>query len=314
MKMKKFIITALLALILLVHLPQVAMSANLQSRYFYHGDGKINLVGKKTGVAFRGVYRNADGTHNEAAMKKIHRAFGTVYGDPLSTISPRFIEFLDFIEDRLNPGASITIHSGFRSPKYNMKLHENGSLAAKASLHQYGMAADIKITGVASERVWNFVKELGFGGAGFYHGALVHVDVGPARSWDETTSGVFTDISDDNKLIAITTDRDIYLTGETIEMRFIKMTAFPIGVNPEFTIEKQDGDGRWKSVQTLTPAFRSMKDGACPKFFDIGEMLGIKWTLPKDIAAGRYRVRASFCERQWEAMPSDVTTPEFEIR
>lgn len=312
--MKKGTLIALSVLTLFVCLPSVLTAAILESRYFYHGDGKINLVGKKTGATFRGVYRNADGTYNEAAMKRIYRTFGAVYGDPVSAISPRFIEFLDFIEDRLNPGAGITIHSGFRSPKYNMKLRENGSLAAKASLHQYGMAADIKITGVASERVWNFVKELGFGGAGFYHGALVHVDVGLSRSWDETTSGVFTDISDDNKLIAITTDRDIYLTGETIEMRFIKMTAFPIGVNPEFIIEKEDGDGRWKPVQTFTPTFRSMKDGTCPKFFDIGEMLGIKWTLPKDIAAGRYRVRASFCERQWEAMPSDVATLEFEIR
>ena len=45
---------------------------------------------------------------------------------------------------------------------------------------------------------------------GYYHGDVVHIDVGPARFWDETTSGVGTGISDGNKLIGIITDYDVY--------------------------------------------------------------------------------------------------------
>ena len=80
---------------------------------------------------------------------------------------------------------------------------------------------------VPSVRVWKYVKQLGFGGAGYYHGELVHVDVGPARSWDEKTSGVGTDISENNKLIGLTTDFDIYRADDVVTLRFIRMTAFP---------------------------------------------------------------------------------------
>lgn len=295
-------------------IPMTGYTETPASRYFYSGDGNIHLAGVKGGASFKGRYRKGDGTYDEAAIRRIHRVFQASYGDPIAAISPRFIEFLDFLQDKFNPGARITIHSGFRSPRYNTMLRENGKLAAKASLHQYGMAADLKIAGVPSERVWNFVRELGFGGAGYYHGAQVHIDVGPARFWDEATSGVGTDISEENKLVTIVTDRDIYLPGDTAEMRFIRMTAFPIGVSPQFTLERKGAGGEWMQVQAFAPAFRSMKEGTCLKFFDIGEMLAIRWALPKEIEAGRYRVRASFCEKQWEPMPAEIATPEFEIQ
>ena len=115
-----------------------------------------------------------------------------------------------------------------------------GKLAAKASLHQYGMAADLKMEGVPARRVWEYVKALGFGGTGYYHGQTVHIDVGPARSWDEKTSGVGTGISEDNKLIGIVTDFDRYRAGETITLRFTRMTAFPIGVAPQFDLVRRE--------------------------------------------------------------------------
>ncbi|CAB5080061.1 hypothetical protein D3OALGA1CA_112 [Olavius algarvensis associated proteobacterium Delta 3] len=85
---------------------------------------------------------------------------------------------------------------------------------------------------------------IGFGGAGYYHENVVHVDVGPARSWDEKTSGVGTGISDDNKLIGIVTDYDVYRPGEKLLWRFIRMTAFPIQVNTEFVMERLAGGDR----------------------------------------------------------------------
>lgn len=288
----------------------VAASAVPESRYFHTGDGRIDISSAKNGAHFKGVYRNSDGTHDQVAMKEIYRIFQARFGDPSSRISPRLIEFFDYLADNLNPGARITVVSGYRSPTYNTKLRDNGKLAAKASLHQYGMAADVKIAGVSSERVWNFIKELGFGGAGFYHGGLVHVDVGPARSWDETTSGVGTDISEDNKLITIVTDKDIYLSGEDVELRFTRMTAFPIGVDPEFKLERVDG----KKRLSFRPAFSAPVSGNCPKFSDIVQMSGIKWTLPKDLPSGRYRIRATFCNKEWTDMPEEIETPGFEVK
>jgi len=283
------------------------------SRYFYHGNGWISLVSDKNGISFNGQYRKSKGIYDEKALKTIYRLFGAEKDRPLSTISLRLIEFLDYLEDNLHPGARITIVSGWRSPQYNTDLRNKGRLAAKASLHQYGMAADLKIKGTSSKRVWNTVKKLGFGGTGYYKGELVHIDVGPARSWDEKTSGVGTDISTQNKLIGLVTDYDIYLPGEMIDLRFIRMTAFPIGVHPEFVLEKVEKNGQSNEIAHFKPSFAIAAKSQCPQFSDIGQMMGIRWNLTNDILPGRYKIRASFCQRLWEDMPTEIFTPEFVI-
>jgi uncharacterized protein YcbK (DUF882 family) len=283
------------------------------SRYFYKGDGKLNLVNAKNRISFNGRYRVGKGMYDEKSLEAIHRTFGAENDKPLSTISLRLIEFLDFIEDRLHPGAQINIASGWRSPKYNTNLRKKGKLAATASLHQYGMAADIKMDGTSSRHIWNYVKKLGFGGTGYYHGELVHIDVGPARSWNEKTSGVGTDISIHNKLIGLVTDYDIYLPGEMIQLRFIRMTSFPIGVMPEFVLEGVEKDGGLKKIARFKPSLASPAGSDCPQFSDISQMMGIHWKLPSYISPGRYKIRASFCQRLWKDMPSEIDTPEFAI-
>jgi hypothetical protein len=42
-------------------------------------------------------------------------------------------------------------------------------------------------------------------------------------------------------------------------------------------------------------------------------MMGIRWKLPGGITPGRYKIRASFCQRLWEAMPTEIYTPEFDV-
>ncbi len=292
-----------------------ALSGNITdvNRYFYFGDGRLKLVSAKNGITFNGQYRKSKGIYDNKALKNIQRLFGGQSDKPLSTISLRLIEFLDYLEDTLHPGAQITIASGWRSPKYNTDLRNKGNLAAKASLHQYGMAADINIQGVSSKRVWNTVKKLGFGGTGYYKGELVHIDVGPARSWDEKTSGVGTDISTHNKLIGLVTEYDIYLPGEKVELRFIRMTSFPVGVNPEFVLERIEADGVSNEITRFKPSFAIAAASRCPQFFDIGQMMEIRWELPRDISPGKYKIRSSFCQRLWEDMPAKVFTPEFSV-
>lgn len=300
------LVTALSTLLI----PNAAPAAELV-RFTHHGDGAISLASGR--ASFTGRFREANGNYNDAALRKINRIFGAPYGDPASEISIRFIEFLDFLQDHYNPRARITIASGYRSPTYNTSLRDRGKLAAKASLHQYGMAADLSIEGVAADDLWNFVKELKFGGAGYYHGKLTHVDVGPARSWDETTSGVGTNISEENKLIVLVADKDRYLPGEPVGLRFIRMTAFPIGVAPTFTLERETGADQWKNVATLIPRFRSPADGTCPEFDSIAAMAGIQTALTSETVPGNYRVRATFCNKAFEAMPVEIVTDTMEV-
>lgn len=280
-------------------------------RFFYSGDGWIHLEAEKSDTTFRGRYRNRAGGYDPAALQQICRVFGAPYHSRRAGISLRLIEFLDFLEDRHHRRARITITSGYRSPIYNTTLRQQGRLAAKASLHQYGMAADLIMQGVPSKRIWQDVKALGFGGAGYYQGETVHIDVGPARSWDQNSSGVGTGISDDNKLIGLVTDYDIYRSGEPIVLRFIRMTAFPISVKPEFVLEP--AGRRAASATVFKPSFVVEAATACPVFESIEQMDAIGWELPPKIAPGRYRIRAVFCENPYPDMPKEVLTPEFEI-
>lgn len=283
-------------------------------RYFHSGDGVIFLVNAKTDGAYHGRYRNPDGSYDPAAVAAIHEVFGAHYGQPDATIALRLVEFLDLLEDRLNPGARILIVSGFRSPEYNQGLRDRGGIVAKASLHQYGMAADIILEGVPARTIWDYVKDLHFGGAGYYHGTTVHLDVGPARFWDESSSKVHTDISDHNKSIKLITEYDRYRPGEPMDLRFIQMTAFPIGVTSNWMLERVTAEsGRSRKPMTVQPVLAGSDASDCRNFSSIEAMTGIGWRLPPTLPAGRYRICAPFCQRLWEAMPAEACTPAFEV-
>lgn len=305
-----------LLLCLLATVPPCSASTGLTKRFFYSGNGRINLLNPKTGEVFDGRYQNSDGSYRIRALKTIDRIFDAQYGNPVSAISLRLIAFLDFLQDHLRPNAQIIIISGYRSPAYNTMLREKGGLDALASLHQYGMAADIEITGVPPQRIWNYVKHLGFGGTGYYGGKMVHVDVGPSRFWTENSSGVGTGISLHNKLIDLVTDYDIYRPGDPVTLRFVRMTAFPIGVSPEFTLERMGKGNQVERSIPFEPSFtmeKHGKEGTCPQFSSIRAMLGIVYRLPRHLPPGDYRIGATFCDRQWHAMPAEIFTPTFEV-
>jgi uncharacterized protein YcbK (DUF882 family) len=283
------------------------------ARFFFSGDGEINLDTDKSTSAFSGRYRRRDGAYDPAAIMAVHRVFGAPRDAGRMHLSLRLIEFLDHLQDHFRPGSRITIVSGYRSPAYNKTIRQRGALAAKASLHQYGMAADFRLEGIDPRRIWEYVKSLGFGGTGYYQGDSVHVDVGPARFWDEKTSGVGTGISDDNKLIGLVTDYDIYAPGDDLRMRFIRMTAFPITVGQTFVLLRCMDAGAERPATSFTPVFRVPSKGSCPQFSDIDQMADIGWALPQDLPAGRYRIQAAFCHNPWEEMPDQVETPEFQV-
>lgn len=302
-------------ILIIVSLCLGAAPASARSRYFHSGDGILNLSSEKNGKTFVGRYRNPDGSYRPDAIAAIGAVFGAPHDPSRQVLSLRLIEYLDFLSDRLNPGARLRITSGYRAPKYNADLRRRGALAAKASLHQYGMAADVVLEGVSAKRVWEAVRKIGFGGAGYYHGRTVHVDVGPARFWDEKTSGVGSGLSDDNKLIGLVTDYDVYLPGEPIVLRFIRMTSFPIGVGSELRLV-HDGlttDGGQAGIPFRLPV-RTAVAGGCPQFHDIDQMAGLRWQLPASIPPGRYRIRAAFCGDRPERMPAAALTPPFEIK
>jgi uncharacterized protein YcbK (DUF882 family) len=275
-------------------------------RFFTEGDGTLRIRSTKNAVTFQGRYRTRRGAYIPKALRRINRVFDANYATEDARISLRLIELLSHLRKKLG-GRWVTISSGYRSPRFNKALRDRGGTVAKASLHLYGMAADLRIDGVDSKAVWEHVKQHKLGGAGYYGSPWIHLDVGPARHWTQGTANVRKGLSDHNKRISLVPELDIYRGGERIRLRFVRMTAWPIGVQRRFALEREQ-EGEWREVRTFVPAFTRARrrKGACLELNGVAEMSGIVWKIPADLPPGRYRARASFCKSRWEAMPAEV--------
>ncbi|MBI3796090.1 MAG: YcbK family protein [Deltaproteobacteria bacterium] len=266
-----------------------------KDRYFFSGDGSIQLTNAKTGQSARIHYRLPDGSYPRDEHQRLNHLFG-VPVQSHDSISLRLISLLDYIEDHYHQ--PIEIISGYRSPEYNEHLRAQGRLAAKASLHMEGMAADIRMRKVLSAEWFKTIKALNCCGVGYYHDNSLHVDTGPARYWDETTSKVRTNISEHNKQIMARTDQDIYLPGEIVELKLARLTDYPIGFASHFAIV-HDG-------QTLK---EFSFDGKTEECLAVREPEGrtIKWTIPSDFRPdGRIQIRVYFCEKPFPEMPEQI--------
>ncbi len=269
--------------------------ARVVDRYFLSGDGSIRLTNDKSAESAHIRYRLADGTYPEAARRRIDRLFGVPAGSE-DHISLRLISLLDYMEDRYHD--PIDIISGYRSPEYNEGLRAQGRLAARASLHMEGMAANVKLGKTLAPRAFEGIKALDCCGIGYYHGDSVHVDTGPARFWDETSSKVRTDISTHDKRVMVRTDRDIYLAGERVELKLARITDYPLGLVSRFSVVR---DGATLQSYSLD---RSSSD--CLPVTDPEQRTWV-WTIPGEVVAERrVQIRLRFCTKPFPEMPDQI--------
>ena len=282
----------------------ILLPLNLYANCFYYicGDGFINISNPKNKTHFKGRYRNPDGTYSEIATEKINDVFGANPNMHDERISFRLIELLAYISDSTK-SSEIQIVSGYRSPTYNKSLRNKGRLAAKASLHQYGMAADVIMPNVPASKIATFTKKLHVGGVGYYHGKTVHIDTGPPRHWDGKSSGVGSGAADDNKLVIITTDKDIYKQNDLIRIKVSRITALPITLNGKAILIDRLGNRKklnlgWKKCRT----FSSIKD-----------LSQISLRLPKKSKTSKYNIEVSFCDKDYPKMPKNIKTRNFVI-
>jgi len=93
-------------------------------------------------------------------------------------LHPRLTRLLALV--RRHYGRSLIISSGCRSHRHNRLVG-----GARRSMHLRCMAADFKVAGVSKASLRRYVSNLpGRGGVGTYCGrSIVHLDVGPRRSW-----------------------------------------------------------------------------------------------------------------------------------
>jgi uncharacterized protein YcbK (DUF882 family) len=275
--------------------PLFAEEEKPRDRYFFSGDGWIRLTDTKTGKSARIRYRLPDGSYPQDAHQRINRLFGIPVSSP-DSIALRLISLLDYIEDRYRQ--PIEIISGYRSPEYNEGLRAKGRLAAKTSLHMEGMAADISMQKVLSAEWFQTIKALNCCGVGFYHNNSLHVDIGPARFWDETSSKVYTDISEHNKRIMARTDLDIYLPGEQVELRLARITNYPLGVTTRFAVVR--------GGQILKEFLFDKQEEHCLPINAPKDRI-VHWTIPAEFyPAEKIQLRLSFCSKPFSEMPDQI--------
>ncbi|MGE0682028.1 MAG: DUF882 domain-containing protein [Candidatus Binatia bacterium] len=280
-----------------------ADNAKLTDRYFLSGDGSIHLINAHTNKSAKIQYRLPDGTYPAKARQQIDQLFG-VPADSDDQIALRLVSVLDYIEDRYRQ--PIEIISGYRSPEYNENLRAKGRLAAKTSMHIEGMAADIRMRKVLSAEWFEMIKKLNCCGVGFYHDNSLHVDTGPVRYWDETTSKVRTNISEHNRQVIVRTDRDIYLPGETIDLRLARITDYPIGLLSGFVVVQDGREPQTFSFEGKDDACLSVKEPAQRRF---------KWTIPTDFhSEGKMQFRLRLCARAFPEMPEQIESNPLQVR
>lgn len=280
-----------LILLLLLLLSGTAF-ASPQGRFFLEGDGLLHIVNAKTGAGGGVRYRLPDGSYPAAAQAKIDRIFGAAPGEG---ISPRLVSLLDYLQDHFG-GGMIRIVSGYRSPTYNQRLRQKGKLAAQTSLHLEGMAADVEMAGVEAEKLWQFVRGLDCCGVGYYHGNGIHLDTGPSRFWDETSTRVDEDLGARNQLIFLRTDRDIYLPGEAVRLTLHRITDYPFGLRPRALLLK--GGKGWKEVNLIGA------ETNCVSIKDRHRATSLSWVIPEGFfSSDKVRIEVTFCDKPFPEMP-----------
>jgi uncharacterized protein YcbK (DUF882 family) len=138
-------------------------------------------------------------THTYERLTVPYFADGAYLPEGLSTLSSFLRDYrtgeehaidpalYDILNDlRLATGTKSPFHviSGYRSPRTNAMLRENGRGVAKGSLHLQGRAIDVRLADVDSAVLRDAALELQRGGVGYYRGSdFVHVDTGRVRRW-----------------------------------------------------------------------------------------------------------------------------------
>ena len=116
-----------------------------------------------------------------AEVNRLLRDFRTGEVYPIDT---GVLNILFAAREGLSADSVFEVISGYRSPKTNEMLRQQGHGVAKYSLHMQGRAIDVRLSGVPTHRLRKFCRVLKRGGVGYYpRSDFVHIDTGRFRTW-----------------------------------------------------------------------------------------------------------------------------------
>jgi uncharacterized protein YcbK (DUF882 family) len=158
-----------------LHFAPRARAATPRTLAFYH---------THTGERLRVTYVE-NGVPVPEALAEISRFLRDFRTGDVHPIDPELLDALYALRSRAGDRGTYEIISGYRSPRTNEMLRNNGGGGvAKRSLHMEGKAIDVRLTGVRTSRLREEALALHVGGVGYYPDSdFVHVDTGRVRQW-----------------------------------------------------------------------------------------------------------------------------------
>lgn len=296
------LLLAALAVLLLLALPARAQPA---SRFFWSGDGAVELhhAHLEEKIALR--YRDQGGRYDPTALARIGHFFRSRTDNGLGQISLRLIELIDFAQDRCS-AERVVLVSGYRSPERNSELRTSGAGVAKASLHTQGMAADLQLVGCDLRELWLDLRQLRVGGVGYYEqDGFLHLDTGPARYWESGTSRVAENLSAGNSRLFARTDFDRYASLEGAVISLHSLTAPPVRVRRKARLGDQE-----LAIEPLQEDVRL--DGECYVIERSVPPIAFRITTDATPPQSRLPIALDTCAPRLEATPEKVLSNPIE--
>ena len=149
-----------------------------------------------------------------------------------------------------------------------------------------GLAADIHFDEVDEGELFEYVRQLGIGGAGVYPRYLfVHADVGEPRAWQEPPAPKRELIGTENNLNpawAAVTDKNAYRPGDEVLVAITNNDYAAQHFATNVWIERFR-KGEWSEHVLIEKGGRTVK-------LEQGASTSYAWKIPADRARGKYRL------------------------
>ena len=170
--------------VVLVPRPLLAWTGELEPAMALPADSRrLAFLNTHTGETLETVYF-AGGRYLDRGLTAVNRILRDHRTGEISPIDPELLDTLHRLQEQVGGTAPYELISGYRSPSTNEALRKHSGAVARHSLHLKGMAADVRLPGIALASLRDAALDLGRGGVGYYPGdGFIHVDTGRVRHW-----------------------------------------------------------------------------------------------------------------------------------